>query len=240
MAVDDRQAGTFAEFGEGNESAVAGNSGAAWGAPTTVSGLRPVALCHDGNADLQAVIDDPPISPTLVLIAFTKDDPADCGGVESLGNFLSVDFGHDTSTSVLRDWTRHGHPGQVGYGPSTEAECAGNDDCVERPYAIPSINSALWTLVSSADYVPFPVYDYVDADQVHLIGFVRARLIDFSFDPYQPLSTWWLQLKVEPGLVTGTCCGTSGIAAGNQVVALCAVDPDDETACEPKTESGGG
>jgi Flp pilus assembly protein TadG len=234
VAAAETATGTFASFGGSNQQAIDASSSAEWGAPTTVSGLRPVGLCYDGWPDLRTLIDHPPSAPTAVVVPFLKDDPAACGS-GSTGNFLSVDFEHDTGISTLKDWTRFGHPGQVGFGPPTTNGCDNPVPCAERPYAIPSINGALASLVYSGDYVPFPVYDFADSDEVHLVGFVRARLLDFHFDPYQPLSSWWLELKVEPGLVAGTCCEPTGFTSGNQVVALCGVDPDAQPACGPTT-----
>ncbi|MDH3295982.1 MAG: pilus assembly protein TadG-related protein, partial [Acidimicrobiia bacterium] len=60
VTASESTSGTFASFGEGNEQAIGASSSAEWGAPTTVSGLRPVGLCYDGWPDLRTLIDNPP------------------------------------------------------------------------------------------------------------------------------------------------------------------------------------
>jgi hypothetical protein len=64
---------------------------------------------------------------------------------------------------------------------------------------------------------------------------VRARINSFRLDG--SAGNWFLELKVDPGLISGTCCGSSGIDAGNQVIAVCGVDPGAYQGCEPTTSA---
>jgi hypothetical protein len=206
-------------------------SSVAWGSPLSVSALRPLAFCYDGSAELRNLIDNPPSHPTWVRVDFIRDDPAACGGDPSVGNFATVDFEHNTSIDEIRAWTSDGYPGQVHFDGSSAVNCGIGATCHERPYASSDLYWEMQDLLTSERFVTFPIYDYVDTDQVHLIGAIRARL--YHFEIYGGPSEWFYELKVEPGLVTGTCCGPSGTLSGNQVIAICGVDPDTFQSCEP-------
>lgn len=216
------------------DEAVQSVSTATWGPPLTVSGLRPLALCYDGSAVLRQLVDDPPGGPTWVRIYYTKDDPSDCGGAASAGNFATVDFDGGTPITEIRDWMRDGHPGRIQFDPATITDCAGDAVCYERPYASNDIRWEMQTLIYDRTSVAFPLFNYSDVDEVHLVGLVRARLYAFMLDGSP--DGWWIELKVDPGLVTGTCCGPPALLSGNQVVAICGVDPGAYQACVP---SGG-
>ena len=206
-------------------------STATWGPPVTVSSLRPVAFCYDGSAELQQAIDNPPSSPELVTVSFYRDDPTDCGGVANVGNFATIDFPGGTANSEIDDWVLEGYPGQIGFEAATTTGCDGGVTCYERPYASSYIENELLALRQRASYETFPIYDYADADEIHLVGVIRARLVDFDItDP----TSWWFKLEIGPGLVTGTCCGPPALSSGNKVIALCGVDPDAYEACQPE------
>jgi Flp pilus assembly protein TadG len=221
----------FANVGDGAGSVLAVST-ATWGPPLTVSGLRPLALCHDGSLGLQHLIDEPPDSPTLVDVEFLTDDPAACGGWPA-GNFVTVDFESGASLNDIRRWMRDGYPEQVSFDDPTVASCDGEATCYERPYALLDLIWQLTSLRDSRRYVAFPLFDYASVVQVHLVGVIRARL--YSFDLGGTSENWSLQLKVEPGLIAGTCCGPAGVHSGNEVIAVCGVDPGAYQACEPST-----
>ena len=205
----------------GGEETLTSTSGAAWGPPLTVAGLRPLALCYDGSPELRAVIDNPPSEPKEVKIWFPKLDPTACGGVAVVGNFLSVDFEGDGHLWSIRRWMRDGYKGEVALDPDPGAGCGAGSVCYQRPYALLDLIWETVGLVSSGAYATFPVYDYADADRVHLVGVVRARLLGFDLDG--SLDGWWLKLKVRPGFVAGDCCGPGAIDGGNKAIALCDV-----------------
>ena len=207
-------------------------STATWGPPLTVSKLRPLALCYDGSFELRQLIDNPPTVPTFVSVDYSKDNVADCGGPSSLGNFATIDFESQTATYEIRDWMLNGYPGQIGFDPPTVSNCDGGATCYERPYVSNDIGLELQSLQSSGTYVALPVFNYADVDEVHLIGMVRARFLGFRLNSPDP-DTWWIDLMVDPGLVTGTCCGPPDVLSANKVVAICGVDPDAYLACQP-------
>ncbi|MEZ5407592.1 MAG: hypothetical protein R2761_06170 [Acidimicrobiales bacterium] len=223
---------TFAVAPGSSGQAAGSVSSAAFGSPLTVSKLRPLALCYDGSSALRQLIDHPPAYPTQVWLRFVPESPTACGGSPSVGNFITVAFEGGASGSTVRSWVRKGYPGQVAFAEPTSTGCASPASCYERPYALTEIEGAMGSLRDSGDYVAFPVFDFADTTGVHLVGVVRARLK--SFNLADTLAYWYIELKVEPGMITGTCCGAPGIDAGNQVIALCGVDPDAVSACEPE------
>lgn len=228
VAAREQLDGVLSDFVD-NRS-VASTSTVTWGSPITVSGLRPLSLCYDGSAALREVIDNPPSGPTWVVIPYPKDDPEACGGAQSLGNYATIDFEGGTPMSEIRDWTVNGYPGQVSFGSPTDTGCIDVPGCYDRPYASNDIKPELYTLKHRQDYVPWPVFDYSDDGQVHVIGIVRARL--YAFDLNGPTDGWTIELKVDPGLVSGTCCGPATTAmAGSKAMVICGVDPESYAAC---------
>ena len=216
----------------GQEIEIESISTATWGPPSTVSGLRPLGLCYDGNDGLQQLLDNPPSGPTSVVIPYAKADPSNCGGVSALGNFATIDFRTSSTRSVIEDWVTNGYDGQVGFQGLGVVDCSGSADCFERPYASGYILSELTDLQFSGRYVPFPIFNYADANQVHVVGIVRARLDDFDLNPSAGgTDNWFVELTVDPGMVGGTCCGTPGLDSNNMVVAICGVDDGANQSC---------
>lgn len=215
---------------DGEDLVVGSTSTVAWGPPDTIAALRPFALCYDGSADLQTLIDNPPPGPTAIEVLFTRDDPTDCGGQLGVGNFVTVDFEGGASITAIRTWMLQGYPGQVGFDPLTTAGCASPAVCFERPYASNLIRYEIQLLRAKGTAFLFPIFDYADADEVHLVGIVRARLLDYQLDG-EP-DTWSIDIEVEPGLVAGTCCGPPDRRAGTKVIAICGVDPGIYGTCE--------
>lgn len=230
VAASDDLETTFTDLNS-DGIAIQSISTATWGPPLTVSALRPFALCYDGSSDLQQLIDNPPNLATSVTVDFLKDDPAACGGASSLGNFATVDFEGGTGTQEIRNWMRDGFPGQLSFDPTTIVDCLTPAVCHDRPYASGAIMPELLSLRSSGDRISMPIFNYADATEIHLIGMLRASIDDFHLDG--PSSGWWMDLVVEPGLVTGTCCGPPALHGGNQVIAICGVDAEVYEACEP-------
>lgn len=222
---------TFAPPGSADARAIGSVSSAAFGPPRTVSRLRPLAFCYDGSAALRQLVDDPPTAPTTVEVRFVPDDPSACGGSPTVGNFTTVAFEHGVSFRRIRRWLRNGYPQQVALAAPTVAACDTPGLCYERIDALTEIDSALDSLAAGHSYVTFPVFDVADATAVHLVGVIRAQVGAFLLDGLP--DGWFVELTIEPGLITGTCCGTPGIPAGNQVIALCGVDPDAGASCEP-------
>ncbi len=211
---------------------VVSSSTVTWGPPLTVAGLRPFGLCYDGSANLKQLLDYPPTSRTWVRITYTKDDPSDCGGPDALGNFATIDFDGGSQVYEIRDWMLNGYPDHLGFDPLSVGDCTGSAVCYDRPYASSDIQWEIDSLRNAETYVSFPVFNYADTDHVHLVGVLRARFYKYQLDG--PPQDWWIELKVEPGLVAGTCCGPPGLRTGTKTIAICGVDPGPyDGTCEP-------
>lgn len=212
-------------------------STAVWGPPAAVTGLRPIGLCIEGSPALQDVIDDPPVAETLIRIDYSKDQPNACGGQSIPGNWGTIDFdGGANSNADTKEWILNGYPDGVVFANHPVADCDGEPHCYEGDTgALAGINRELAELRDSGIYFTLPVFNFVENPganaSFHLMGVVRVRLIDFEVTGAQ--AGRYFELLVKPGLITGTCCGNAGGAAGNKVVALCAVDPNQFDACAP-------
>lgn len=224
---------TFAPAGGSAPRAVGSVSSAAFGPPLTVSELRPIALCYNGSPGLRHLVDDPPTTPTLVAVRFLPDDPAACGGSASVGSFTTVAFDHGASLRRIRRWVRNGYPGEIAFDEPTTTGCDAPATCHQRVDALAAIESSLDSLRNRGSFVAFPLFDFADDTAVHLIGMVRASVVSFRLDG--PTQDWFVELQVDPGLITGTCCRASGVTGGSQVIALCGVDPGAVSSCEPET-----
>ncbi|MEM7324119.1 MAG: pilus assembly protein TadG-related protein [Actinomycetota bacterium] len=223
VSASDQLTPSFAGV-ESGPSDVISSSTVRWGAPRAVSGLRPFGLCYDGSHDLQQILDNPPPYQVWVRITYTKDDPSDCGGPAALGNFATIDFDGNSSVDVIRDWMLNGYPNHLGFDPPSVTDCSGNAVCYDRPYASSDIRDEITALKNSETFVSFPVFNYADEDSVHLVGLLRARFYKFQLDG--PPEDWWIELKIRPGLVAGTCCGPPTLRTGTKTIAICAVDHD--------------
>jgi len=211
---------------------------AVWGPPATVTGLRPIGLCYGGSAALQAIINSPPATPTLVRINYAKDQPTACGGATIPGNWGTVDFdGGANSNADTQSWVLNGYPGQVAFGNHSVTSCGGEAHCYEGDTgALSGIQSQLNTLKTTGIYFTLPVFNFASNPganaEFHLMGVVRARLVDFRVTG--PEAGRYFDLMISPGLVTGTCCGSPGGTTGTKVIAICGVDPANFQACEPR------
>lgn len=225
-----------AVIGEGDYDAPSVTT-AVWGPPASVTGLRPIGLCYDGSAALQAVIDNPPATATIVRVDYDKDQPNACGGAAVPGNWGTIDFdGGANSNSDTKDWVTNGFPGEVYFANHPVASCAGEPHCYQGDTgALAGINAELDGLRDSGIFFTLPVFNYVENPganaSFHLMGVIRVRLLDYQVNG--PASGRFFELLVEPGLITGTCCGGGGGAGGNKVIALCGVDPNAYGACAP-------
>jgi Flp pilus assembly protein TadG len=208
-----------------------------WGPPATVTGLRPIGLCVEGSAALRDVVENPPDTETLIRVDYDKDQPDACGGASVPGNWGTIDFdGGANSNADTKDWVLNGYPGQVSFENHDVTDCDGEPHCYEGDTgALAGINHELDELEDSGVYFTLPVFNFVENPganaEFHLMGVVRVRLMDFKVNG--PPSGRFFELLVEPGLITGTCCGPPGGASGNKVIAICGVDPGAFAACEP-------
>ena len=214
---------------------------AAIGPPSTVTGLRPIGLCFEGNVDLQNLILNPPAGPTLLTIPYDKDQPSDCGSGASNGNWGIVDFdGTPTSNPETADWMRNGYDGEVSFANHTVSTCVGEPHCYPggpgADFTSGPVRSAMDWLILNDVWFTIPVFNFHDDpsganERFHMMGVLRVQLEAYSVTGNPPPNTDFFQFLVEPGLITGTCCGGGGESSGNRVIALCGVDPNATAAC---------
>lgn len=205
-----------------------------YGAPTSVTGLRPFALCSEASPQFSAWLADPMTTSAPIFISLDGSNPDQCNATGgSLGNWGFTNFGAGTpSNSLTSDYIVNGYDGEVSSG--TEGL---SDPCATEPehcYAASpgsSGNSLLSEFQSIiGQEVLFPVFDYaVDAGGVnmrfHIIYFVHATLTEVQLTG-RP-ETRGLTFVFSPGLVQGDCCDTSETPTGITVIQPCAVGPDD-------------
>ena len=214
---------------------------AVWGPPALITGLRPIGLCFDGSTALQNAMALAPPAETLIRVWYDKDQPDDCGGTNIPGNWGTIDFDGGANSNADTDaWIINGYPDGVAFDDHTVTSCNNEPHCYEGDTGAlsgvaSSPNSALNQLRASGIFFTLPVFNYVEGNGAtalfHLMGAVRVQLVDFNFNGAQ--STWYIDLRVKPGLITGTCCGDGGGASNSKIIAICGVDPNATSACDP-------
>ena len=137
--------------------------------------------------------------------------------------------------------------------PSSEIHCYPGDTG-----ALAGLDAAFTTLKTSGIWFTIPVFDFAVGNganaKFHLMGVLRVQLVDFDTNGSQSGSSSsssskssgkkdddddddddddgpFFEFKVQPGLITGTCCGPASGTGNNRVLALCAVDPKSSGSC---------
>lgn len=222
------------------DTSISATTSALWAPPGAVTGLRPIGLCFDGNAALQALINNPPPpgSSTIIRVDYDKDQPDACGGAMVPGNWGIIDFNAGANSNAeTREWIENGYPGPVVFADHTVTSCSGEAHCYEGDTgASAGINGALSDLQASGIFFTVPVFNFVEGNganaQFHLMGALRVRLTSYAVNGNP--NNRHFEFEVQPGLITGTVSGgSSGGANNNSVIAICAVDPGAVAACTP-------
>ena len=227
---------------------VESSSSVKWGIPYAVTGLRPFGLCGalpDGEtptgwlAQLFDWLADPS-EPEVIRIPYGKDDnPEACNGGDNVpGNWGLVDFdGGANSNNDTKDWVEFGYDGLVTAGTIGE-------NCVTEAWACyegdtgafsNSLSSEMNSLIPDEEFA-IPLFDFVQGNganaEFHLIAFAKVKLVDFKANG--TAASRWIEFEFLPGLITGECCVENpGIDTGIRATAICAVDPDDVSQCQP-------
>lgn len=221
-------------------NSITSTTSALWAPPGAVTGLRPIGLCYDGSAALQALINNPPPpgSSTIVRVDYDKDQPDACGGAMIPGNWGIIDFdAGGNSNADTRRWIEEGYPGPVVFADHTVTSCSGDPHCYEGDTgASAGINGALSNLQASGIFFTVPVFNFVEGNganaEFHLMGALRVRLTSFAVNGNP--NNRHFEFEVQPGLITGTVSGgSSGGDNNNSIIAICAVDPGSVAACTP-------
>ncbi len=214
---------------------VSSASTATWGPPLAATGLRPIGLCLDGSAVLQAAIAS--ATASTITITYDKDQPNTCGGGTIPGNWGTIDFdGGANSNSDTKDWINNGYPDSVFFDNHPVTSCVSEPHCYEGDTgAIAGIQGELTALMNSGVFFSLPVFNFAENPggnaQFHLAGVVRVQLVDFKVNGAE--ANRFFTFNIEPGLITGVCCDGGGGASGVKVIALCGVDPNQFAACDP-------
>ena len=215
---------------------------AIWGPPVAWTRLRSLPICYEASPRLKAAVDSPPTSPQPpIRINFKKTDPSTCG-TDAAGNWghLHLDRQGDHHTA---EFMEHGYDEPIWIDAANATSCVGGGaSCVDGSFGpVWSTgrfgHDALVDVKNSDDYVLLPVFDYAEQVQpgrlnreFHIISALRAKILEFQIDG---AAGDFIRLEVQPGPVSGLCCGPIDKSAGNSVIAVCAIDPADVRACLP-------
>lgn len=224
-------------LGLGNQITVNTASVAAWGPPSGVSELIPLAFCRDAT-ELAALLSSPPTSPTAFRVDFAEPVVKDCGntGAGAFGEIHFDDVQSHPSHSRFEDWIEDGYEDVITLNAPGATSCPTAASCLygstNNGTHWPNHASELNDHITSGELLYVPIYDYavgIGSTQYSLVGVIQARLTNYNVwgDP----TTWFFEMTAEPGLIPGRCCGESSTTGGTVALALCAVDPTDLGAC---------
>ena len=219
---------------------VTAKTGASWGIPSAVRGLRPFGLCED-DPNFVAWIQNPRgISPPA-RIPYTNS-PTDCGGAP--GNWAIIDLDNNAPVSEADTdlWIRRGYQGRVRPGNINGSPGAfGNN-----------IDDAMASIIGTR--FPIPVFDRVSGGNqsggsgnsggnggginanFHVIGFVEVQLEGWRTTGSEEMR--YLDVRFVESVTTGDCCEPEAIDFGLRAVHICEVEPDFNPAnCLPTSQS---
>lgn len=208
-----------------------------WGRPEGATGLRPIGLCADG---IQDFLDDPDTTRTIE-ISYNDQGAGSgqidfCGNSAAEGNWGIVDFDNNgNSNAEIKDQLQNGY--QLPVYAGTEG-----GDCVSEAFACyegdtgQGLTNAFKTQLSylrdEEVYFGVPIFDfYTDLPggnlELHLVAFARVKVIAYKITG----STRSITLEFQPGLITGSCCDSSGPDSNAYVIQICAVSENDLSGC---------
>ena len=211
---------TFAGiFGVSNKS-VHSITTAEWGIPTGAANLRPFGLCIDANPLLTQWLNYP-TGPSgdsgTIRITYGKSQPTACG-TNVPGNWGIQDFdGGANSSNDTKTWTHDGYPGTVAIGTNIPGDTGAFSN---------SLDNALSYLQTTAQPFVLPVFDTATGTgsnaQFHIVAFVYVKLVGFKTTGTQ--AARYLDLVFTKGVISGTCCATSGINTLVRAIRICDVN----------------
>ena len=221
-----------------------------WGIPYAVTGLRPFGLCGalpEGEtptgwlAELLDWVNDPTTTEEIEIPYGKDDNPEACNDGEDVpGNWAMIDFdGGANSNADTQNWVENGYQGLV-YSGTTGQNCTTEAFACYQGDTGAFGNSLSQELDSLLGPPPeefaIPLFDFVEGNgsnaEFHLIAFAKVRLIEYQTNGAQ--ADRYLTLEFLPGLIEGECCVKNpDIDTGLRATAICAVDPDDLSQCQP-------
>ncbi len=193
---------------------------AEWGVPTSAANLRPFGLCLAANLQLAQWLNLPsgPVGDSgTIRITYGKSQPSACGASVP-GNWGIMDFdGGSNSNTDTKNWTRNGYPGVVEVGQNVPGDTGAFSN---------SLDSELAYLQSSGQAFALPVFDTAVGNgsnaQFHIVAFVLVKLVDSNTTGAQ--AARYLDLVFTRGVISGTCCVTTGINTGVHAIRICDVN----------------
>lgn len=207
----------------------ASSSTVRWGSAVSASGLRPISLCRDSDG-IEDWLIDTDIQLTVEVPFYNKDgQPESCNGdggngnVE--GNWGVLDF-DGNGGQTPKDMVENGYDGEVIAGdPNLTCEQDPASCYPVEPGNIAQIQQKLQGIVGQEIFLP--IVNYVQDSSgnnvnFHVIGF--ASLTIDSLNLQGPASARSITITFNPGLITGTCCSTTGGPNNITVIQACAVD----------------
>ena len=193
---------------------------AEWGNPTGAANLRPFGLCLTANPAFAQWLNLPlgPVGDSgTIRITYGKSQPSACG-TNVPGNWGVMDFdGGSNSNNDTKAWTRNGYPGEVAVGTAVPGDTGAFSN---------SLDSELGYLQSAGEAFTLPVFDTAAGNgsnaQFHIVAFVFVKLIGFTTTGAQ--AGRYMDLVFTRGVISGTCCATTGINTGVRAIRICDVN----------------
>ncbi len=193
---------------------------AEWGIPTGAANLRPFGLCLGANLQMAQWLNLPsgPVGDSgTIRITYGKSQPTACG-TNVPGNWGVLDFdGGSNSNNDTKNWTRSGYPGVVSVGQNVPGDTGAYSN---------SLDTELAFLQSSGQAFVLPVFDIAAGNgsnaQFHIVAFVFVKLVGFKTTGAQAARS--MDLVFTRGVISGTCCATTGINTGTRALRICDVN----------------
>ena len=203
---------------------------AKWGLPSGAINLRPFGLCIDANPQLTQWLNYP-TGPTgdsgTIRITYGKAQPTACGASVP-GNWGVQDFdGGANSNNDTRTWTHDGYPGVVSIGDNVPGDTGAFSN---------SLDSDLSYLQSTGQAFALPVFDTATGNgsnaQFHIIAFVYVKLTGYLTTGTE--ANRYLDLIFTKGVISGTCCATSGVNTAVRTIRICDVNTLTPNTSDPR------
>lgn len=193
---------------------------AEWGIPGSAANLRPFGLCLTANPEMSAWLNlpaGPSGDSSAIHMTYGKSQPTSCGGAVP-GNWGVMDFdGGSNSNNDTKNWTRNGYPGVVSINQNIPGDTGAFSN---------SLESELSYLRSTGEAFVLPIFDSATGNganaQFHIVAFAFVKLIDFSTTGAQAQRS--MDLVFTRGVISGTCCVTTGINTGVRAIRICDVN----------------
>lgn len=208
-------------------------STARWGSASTVTGLRPLALCAAAFG-VEDWIAKPSQTITRTIDYSKTGQAASCDSGQNGvgGNWGMMDFnGVSGGNNDSKDWILSGYDGVVQAGSP-------NGTCNDEPWAcyqpepgnaLPGVKKELNQILGQE--IVLPIINWVvDSNgqnaQFHIMGFANVIINSYKFN-----NNGYIQVTFLPGLIEGDCCSSSGGPTNVKVIGQCAVDNRNVGAC---------